>query len=104
MALVSIPEIRHTASCGVNIDRSGLIITWEPLVVDVGNPPTLPEGLGTMAETSTLVPEGPRMHFEIGLVITCNLSDPKGDSQSLSPVTNPAERHLSLLHRDLVAS
>ena len=57
-----------------------------------------------MAETSTLVPEGPGVHFEIGLAITHNLSDPKGDLQSLSPVTNPAERRPSLLHRDLVAS
>ena len=74
------------------------------MVVDMGNPPTFPEGPGTMAEISTLVPVGPGGHFELGLAITHDLSDPKGDSQNLSPVTNPAERRPLLLHRDLVAS
>ena len=61
------------------------------MVVDMGNPLAFPEGLGAMAETSTLVPEGPGGHFEIGLAI-------------ISPVTSPAERRSSLLHRDLVVS
>ena len=66
----------------------------------MGNPPAFPEGPGTVAETSALVPEGPGGHLEIGLAIIHDLSDPKGDSQSLSsPVTSPAERRPSLLHR-----
>ena len=58
----------------------------------------------TMAVTSTLVPEGPGGHFEAGLAIICDLSDPKGDFQSSFSVTSPAERRPSVLHRDLAAS
>ena len=63
-----------------------------------------PEGLGTMAETSTLVPEGPGGRFEIRLAIIRDLSDPKEELQSLPPVTSLAEKCPSLLHRDLVTS